>query len=185
MGSDYFGVFEDWEVSLAKKLSSEFLAEHGRIKGYGLDDLMQECLLQWHLARHSYQADKGASRETYMAGVVRRRLLNIMAEWLAEKRTVDRLTGSLDQVISEEGLTLEETIPATKPIDADLSLRLDLERTMAKMSTFQKRLCLLLREGYNITEIAAKLHKSRPTIYDEIARIKKVFADAGLDEYLT
>jgi RNA polymerase sigma factor (sigma-70 family) len=185
MGPNYFGAFEDWEVAIARKLSSEFLAQHGWIRLYGLDDLVQECLIQWGLARQTYRPEKAVSRQTYMAQVVRHRLQNILAKELAEKRKGDRLATSLDQPVSEEGMTLKEVIPATMSIEADVSLRHDLEQAMARLTAFQKSLCVLLREGYNITEIAAIVHKSRPTIYDEIARVNKVFADAGLDKYLT
>jgi len=185
MGPSYSGAFEDWEVAIARKVSSEFLARHSWIRLHGLDDLVQECLIQWHLARHSYQEGGRASPQTYMAEVVRRRLQNILAEQLAEKRRADRHATSLDQPVSEGEMTLKDVIPAAESTQADVSLRLDLELAMARLTTFQRRLCLLLRQGFNITEIAAILHKARPTIYDEIERLRKIFTDAGLDEYMT
>lgn len=184
MGSNYSGEFEGWEVAIARKLSNEFLARYSWIKGYGIDDLVQECLIQWSLARQTYHPEKAASRQTHMSQVVRHRLQDIIDKQLAEKRKADRLAASLDEPISEEGLTLKDMIPTPDSIEVDLCLRLDLERAMAKLTIFQKRLCVLLQQGYNVTEIAATLHKARPTIYDEIARLKKTFADAGLDEYL-
>jgi RNA polymerase sigma factor (sigma-70 family) len=185
MGPNYSGAFEDWEVAIARKLSSEFLAQHGWIRLYTLDDLVQECLIQWGLARHTYRPGKDASPQTHMAQVVRNRLQDILDAELAEKRKADRLASSLEHPVSEEGTTLEDVIPSTGSVEAEVSLRHDLERAMAKLTSFQKRLCVLLREGYSITEIAAILHKARPTIYDEIARLRKAFTKAGLDEYMT
>ncbi len=185
MGPSYSGAFENWEVAIARKLSGEFRAQYSWIKGYDIDDLVQECLIRWHLARHTYHPEKAASRQTHMAQVVRHRLQDILDEQLAEKRKADRLATSLDQPVSEEGMTLKDVIPSTRSVEADLSLCLDLEQAMARLTTFQRRLCVLLREGYNVTEISAILHKSRPTIYDEIARLRKIFADGGLDEYIT
>ena len=182
MGSIYSGAFEDWEVAIARKISSEFLARYSWIKGYDLDDLVQECLLQWHLARHTYEENKAASRRTYMADVARHRLQNILQEQLAEKRAADRNTLSLDQTLSNEQTTFEELIP--DPQNYDFSLRLDLERTIAKLSALQQRVCWFLWQGYNVTEIARELGKSRASIYDEIIRVKRVFSDQGLDEYL-
>ena len=182
MGSIYTGVFEDWEIAIAKKISHEFLARNSWIKGYDLDDLVQECLLQWHLARHTYEENKAASRRTYMADVARHRLQNILQEQLAEKRAADRNTLSLDQTLSNEPTTLEELIP--DPQNYDFSLRLDLERTIAKLSALQQRVCWFLWQGYNVTEIARELGKSRGSIYDDIVRVKRVFSDQGLDEYL-
>jgi RNA polymerase sigma-70 factor (ECF subfamily) len=182
MGSTYAGAFEDWEFAIARKISSEFLANHSWIKGYGLEDLIQECLIQWHLARHTYDVSKGASRRTYMANVARHRLQNILEEQLAEKRGADRNAMSLDQPLPDQQATLEDLIPALE--NYDLFLRLDLERTMAKLSVLQKKVGLFLWQGYSVTEIARELGKGRASIYDEISRIKKIFCDEGLDEYL-
>jgi RNA polymerase sigma-70 factor (ECF subfamily) len=55
---------------------------------------------------------------------------------------------------------------------------------MAKLSVLQKKVCLSLGQGYSVTEIARELGKGRATIYDEISRMKKIFCDEGLDEYL-
>jgi len=185
MGLSYSGFFEDWEFAIARKLSSEFLARHSWIKGYDLDDLVQECLIRWHLAQDSYQHTKGASQQTYMAQVLRNRLQDILDEQFAEKRTADRLASSLEQPLSDSEETLEDMIPATGAGEAEFSLRFDLERTMTKLSSSQRRLCIFLWQGYSVTEIAAILHKARPTIYDEIKRVKKIFADAGLNEYIS
>ncbi|HEX77164.1 MAG TPA: sigma-70 family RNA polymerase sigma factor [Dehalococcoidia bacterium] len=185
MGSSYEGVFEDWEVAIARKLSSEFLARHSWIKGIELDDLVQECLLQWYLARHTYQQRKGASPQTYMAKVVRHRLHNILEEHLAEKRRADRMATSLEASVGEGEATLKEVIPiAGVGVEATTSLRLDLEQAMEKLTPLQRKLCTLLWQGYGVTEIGAILNRPRPTIYDEMKRIRRVFADAGLDEYL-
>jgi len=170
------------EFAIARKISSEFLANHSWIKGYGLEDLIQECLIQWHLARHTYDVSKGASRRTYMANVARHRLQNILEEQLAEKRGADRNAMSLDQPLPDQQATLEDLIPALE--NYDLFLRLDLERTMAKLSVLQKKVGLFLWQGYSVTEIARELGKGRASIYDEISRIKKIFRDEGLDEYL-
>ena len=184
MGPSYSQAFEDWEIAIARKLSSEFLAQHSWVRLYGLDDLIQECLIHWGVARHTYRPEKAASRQTLMAQVIRHRLQDILDAELADKRKAGRLATSLDQPVSEEGMTLKDVIPSTRSVEADASLRHDLERAMARLTAFQKRLCVLLREGYNVTEIAAIVHKSRPTIYDEIGQIRNIFADAGLDEYL-
>jgi predicted DNA-binding protein YlxM (UPF0122 family) len=46
-------------------------------------------------------------------------------------------------------------------------------------------LCLLLgEEGLSIKEAAEQLQIPRGTLYEEIKRIRKVFADHGLGDYL-
>jgi RNA polymerase sigma-70 factor (ECF subfamily) len=185
MGSSYEGVFEDWEVAIARKLCSDFLARHSWLKGFDLNDLMQECLVQWYLARHTFEKGKGASPQTYMARVVKHRLHNILEGQLAEKRKADRLTASLETPVDDEQTPLKDLVPAAEEtVEAVVSLRLDLELAMSRLSPLQRKLCTLLRQGYGVTEIGAILKRPRPTVYDEIKRIRKVFADAGLEEYL-
>ena len=49
----------------------------------------------------------------------------------------------------------------------------------------QQRLCLLLgEEGLSVKEAAEQLRIPRGTLYEEIKRIRKVFSDHGLDDYL-
>jgi RNA polymerase sigma factor (sigma-70 family) len=182
MGSNYSGVFEEWEIAIARRVSGEFLAKHCWIKGYDFEDLVQECLIQWYLARHTFEESQGSSRQTYMANVARNRLQNILEEQLAAKRGADRNALSLDQPLSDEQRTLADFIP--DPENHDFSLKLDLESTIAKLSAQQQKVCWFLWQGYTVTEISRELGKGRATIYDEIRRLKKIFSDKGLDEYL-
>ncbi|MBM3451494.1 MAG: sigma-70 family RNA polymerase sigma factor, partial [Armatimonadetes bacterium] len=49
----------------------------------------------------------------------------------------------------------------------------------------QRRLCALLgEEGLTIKEAAERLRIPRGTLYEEIKRIRKVFAEHGLGDYL-
>ena len=56
---------------------------------------------------------------------------------------------------------------------------------MSKLTSRQRRLCVLLGEqGFSIKEAAERLRIPRGTLYEEIKRIRKVFADHGLGDYL-
>jgi len=62
---------------------------------------------------------------------------------------------------------------------------MDLLRTLALLTPAQQRLCLLLgEEGLSIEAAAEQLRIPRGTLYEEIKRIRKVFAEYGLGEYL-
>lgn len=179
MGSTYSGEFEDWEVGIAIRLSCKVLATYGWIeKMYPLGDLVQVCLIHWDLARHTYDPSKGASLKTYMTRVVRRRLLNIL-----EKHGVDPNSVSLDQMLSDQHATPEES-SALAARDEDPSLRIDLDRMIAKLPAPDNTICLLHLQGYNITEIGRRLGMGRATIYDHLHQMAKIFSDANLQEYL-
>jgi len=48
---------------------------------------------------------------------------------------------------------------------------------MKRLTPLQKQLCQLLgEEGLNVQDVSRKLRVPRATIYDELKRIRKVFA---------
>ena len=56
---------------------------------------------------------------------------------------------------------------------------------MQNLTPHQRRLCeLLIQHGFNVKEVAEQLRIPRGTLYEEIKRIRKIFADQGLAEYL-
>lgn len=187
MASDYKGAFEDWEIAIARKLSGEFLGRYGWLKGIDMDDLMQECLTQWHIAKGSYRTGKGASMSTYMAAVVRHRLNNILQEQLTARRKASHLSKSLDWAFDQEmpnpGDSMALNLEAA-PSQPHVILSVDLEQAIQKLTPLQVRLCALLAQGYPVSEIAAVLGKPRSKVYEEIKEIRRTFSDAGLEAYL-
>jgi RNA polymerase sigma-70 factor (ECF subfamily) len=64
-------------------------------------------------------------------------------------------------------------------------MHIDLLRAMALLTPAQRRLCLILGpEGLSIKEAAEQLRIPRGTLYEEIKRIRNVFAVYGLGDYL-
>lgn len=63
--------------------------------------------------------------------------------------------------------------------------RLDMVRALSTLTEDEQRLCLLLGEqGLSITEAAKVLGLPRSTVYERIARIRKIFEEEGLQHYL-
>ena len=63
--------------------------------------------------------------------------------------------------------------------------RIDLARAMALLTPAQQRLCRLLgEEGLSIKEAAERLRIPRGTLYEEIKRIRRIFDQQGLGNYL-
>ena len=63
--------------------------------------------------------------------------------------------------------------------------RIDIGRVLARLTPVQRQLCQLLgEEGLTIKEAAERLRIPRGTLYEEIKRIRQVFADQGLGDYL-
>ena len=190
MGLTYGGVFENWEIAVAKKLVDQFKRKWKCFSKDDFDDLLQECLSHWYFVRKKYEVSKGASKSTYMSNVIKNKLMDMVAERMAEKRKTDQMSVSLDAPISED----DETAIIDKIADKlteDLTevfrvigLKHDLASALEKLTPQQKELCRLLEEGVSIKEAGQKLNIHRSTVYEEMKRIAEVFEGDGLKNYL-
>jgi len=190
--SSYAELFEDWEFAIAGKLIGEYRRVWPCLEREELEDLMQECLTHWALVRDRHDAAREASRQTFMASVVRNKLRDMTRSRRAHRRKVNYVATSLDEPqgggesSSALGDELDETggLAVRRGALSQIELRLDLERTTAKLTQRQRRLCDLLREGFSVADASRVLRTPRSTLSDEITRIRKVFERAGLDDYL-
>jgi RNA polymerase sigma factor (sigma-70 family) len=185
---------DKWEIAVAKKLVGEFRRRSRILARDEFDDLVQDCLLHWIGVRRRVAPDPDNPPVGYLAQVLRNKLTDLMREQGAEKRAGDLGAISLDATVdgSDDGMTLAESLDASESThsgeDGETQrhhMRMDLLRALARLTPAQQRLCLMLgEEGLSIKEAAEKLRIPRGTLYEEIKRIRQVFADFGLDDYL-
>jgi RNA polymerase sigma factor (sigma-70 family) len=185
---------DKWEIAVAKKLVNEFRRRSRILARDEFDDLVQDCLLHWIGVRGRVAPDPDNPPVGYMAQVLRNKLTDLMREQGAEKRAGDLGAISLDATVdgSDDGMTLAESLDASESAhlgqDGETHrhhIRMDLLRALARLTPAQQRLCLMLgEEGLSVKEAAERLRIPRGTLYEEIKRIRQVFADFGLDAYL-
>lgn len=185
---------DKWEIAVAKKMVGEFRRRSRMLGREEFDDLVQVCLLHWIVVRRKLAPDPDEPAVGYMAQVLRNKLTDLMREQGAEKRAGDLGAISLDATVdgSEDGMTLGESLEASDSTQAGTMgethrhhMRMDLLRAMARLTPSQQRLCVMLgAEGLSVKEAAERLRIPRGTLYEEIKRIRKVFADHGLGGYL-
>ena len=190
MGLKYGGVFEDWEIAVAKKLVDQFKRRWRCFAKDDFEDLLQECLSHWYFRRDKFMDSKGASKSTYMSNVIKNKLMDMVAERMAEKRKTDQMSISLDAPISEDDETaiidkiadkLTEDISSVIHV---IGLKNDLATALDKLTPQQKELCRLLEDGVSIKEAGQKLNIHRSTVYEEIKRIAQTLEGDGLKNYL-
>lgn len=191
MSQDYGRIFKDWEIAITKKLISEFKKQWACLKLEEFDDLLQECLSHWYQVREKFDPTRKASIKTYMAKVIRTQLLFKVRSLSAEKRKTQQKSISLDEPISnEEGAkTLAEEIPDTGPTVVDEVLKNELKqrlkKVLEKLSPEQREICRLIgEESLSINEASRILNKHRSFIDRQIIRIRRLFKNEGLREYL-
>jgi RNA polymerase sigma factor (sigma-70 family) len=185
---------EKWEIAVTKELVGEFRRRSRSLAREEFDDLVQDCLAHWIVVRLKLAPRPDAPPVAYMAQVIRNKLTDLIREQAAEKRAGDLGALSLDATLdgSDDGVTVAELLAASDamyPGEADGAdrhhARIDVGRALTRLTPAQRRLCLMLgEEGLSIKEAAERLRIPRGTLYEEIKRIRKVFADHGLGDYL-
>ena len=183
-----------WEIAVTKKLVGEFRRRSRSLAREEFDDLMQECLAHWIVVRRKLAPDPDSPPVGYMAQVIRNKLTDLIRERAADKRAGEQDALSLDAAPdgSDEGLTLAELLADNESAqqgEADAvdrqHARIDIGRALALLTPVQRQLCQMLgEEGLTIKEAAERLRIPRGTLYEEIKRIRRVFADQGLGDYL-
>lgn len=193
MRLDYGGLFEGWELAIARRLIKAYQLEWPALGAQDFEDLLQECLLHWHGVRERYDGERGASPRTFMARVIRNKLMDIVRELEADKRKIAGLAVSLDAppagrqddgtAESELGARLSDA--SSEEALQQRELAADLEEAMNALSVPQRALCeALLRNDFNMKQASEWLGTPRATLYDELKRIRRLFRKKGLDAYL-
>jgi RNA polymerase sigma factor (sigma-70 family) len=193
MAFRYGDGLQQWEIAVAKKLVGEFRRRSRSLEREEFDDLMQDCLTHWIEVRARLKPSADGPPIAYMARVLRNKLTDLIREQGATKRGGDLDTVSLDAALDDDGNapTLADLIDGATSGAAgvtkageDRDARIDIARAMKNLTPRQRRLCAMLgEEGLSIKEAAARLRIPRGTLYEEIKRIRKVFADHGLGDY--
>jgi RNA polymerase sigma-70 factor (ECF subfamily) len=183
-----------WEIAVSKKLVGEYRRRSRSLAREEFDDLMQECLAHWIVVRRKLPPDPEPPPVAYMAQVVRNKLTDLIREQAAEKRAGEQDALSLDASLdgSEDGVTLADLLADSESAQPDdpgaverRHARIDIGRVLERLTPVQRQLCQMLgAEGLTIKEAAERLRIPRGTLYEEIKRIRQVFTDQGLGDYL-
>jgi len=187
MNQRYQGLFENWEIGVAVNVIREFKNQWTCLKGEDDEDLLQECLTHWFFAKDGFKEDGGASRSTFMAQVVRNTLRDIVKRYERNKRKIINKTISLDQPLGQDENTssLADILPCNTSGSDQSELKEILPGVLSQLSPQQRSLCEFLLEGeMSITNLGKRLGVNRKTIYREIARIKQIFVEQRLKDFL-
>ena len=124
-----------------------------------------------------------------MRHVIENKIFDILEQKESQKRKVMYQSISLDELIL--GLD-EENFPDQLMFEDqnfEDALRSDisgvLRRALRKLSCRQREMCRLIKvEGLSMNQVSQKLNIPRGTLFDEVLRIREVFRNEGLKDYL-
>jgi len=160
------------------------------------DDLQQEMMLDLLRRLGKYDPSK-AGLSTFVARIVDRKVSTLIRHQRQEKRDYRRQVCSLDAQVEDqygEARGLDEVLSQDayddevarhdRPEAERLDLRLDLSLVLDELPEDLRQLALRLQTR-TVAEIARELGVPRSTLYEKgIARLRKIFEDSGLREYL-
>ena len=186
MSLNYRGLFEGWEIAVAKKLVSDYQRNWPLLRREGFDDLLQECLTYWLKEKAGYDSTREASQKTFMGKVVRNFLSDFADKVCAQKRKLLYETESLDEYFDESENSVSDNKKYEPYVIKDNSIGIDISIAFQKLTPDQRAICEMLRdEDLSPLEISKHLKKHHSYVYREIGRIRQIFEKQGLKGYLT
>lgn len=138
MSLNYGGLFESWELAVAKRVIDDYRREHKNLEREGFDDLLQQCLIHWLDVRDQYDSARGASKRTYMAEVIGNVLGHLAEKARTNKRKTIYESISLDEPLNddEDAPTLKDKIPESNDVLPQINseLKIELSRVYQKLT---------------------------------------------------
>jgi len=159
------------------------------------EDLEQELILDLLRRLPKYNPAR-AQRSTFIDCLVNHAIATLIEARMAAMRDYRLCSCSLnDPLEDEDGHSIEriETIDQdddflrtgklSRPTAELQDLRIDLSKAMEKLPPELRELCQRLM-NYTVTRISSDTGIPRGTIYDMIKKIRAVFKEAGLSDYV-
>ncbi len=195
MGFDnqYDGI-DPYAVRLIKYKARQLIGKAG-FTASDRDDLEQELILDL-LRRLPKFNPKRAQLNTFIARVVEHKIASLIEARKAGIRDYRRCPFSLnDRFEDEEGRSVERvdtfdqedyllrTGAQSRPSDELSALTIDVAAVVKTLPPELRELCRRLK-AESVTEISRDTDVPRGTIYEGIKRLREIFEDAGLRDYL-
>ena len=195
MGFDnqYDGI-HPYAVGLIKYKARQLIGQAG-FTASDRDDLEQELVLDL-LRRLPKYNPRRAQLNTFIARVVEHKIASLIEARKAGIRDYRRCGRSLnDRFEDEEGRSVErvETIDQedyllrtgaqSRPSDELSALTIDVAAVLEGLPPELRELCRRLK-AESVTEISRDTGVPRGTIYESIKKLREIFEDAGLRDYL-
>ena len=195
MGSDnqYDGI-DPYAAGLIRFKARQLVGQAG-FTASDREDIEQELILDL-LRRLPKYDPKRAQRNTFIARVVEHRVATLIEAQKAGIRDYRRCRCSLnDRFEDEDGRSVERaetfdqedyllrTGAQSRPSDELSALAIDVTAVLEELPPKLRNLCRRLKDE-TVTEISRGTGVPRGTIYESIKKLREIFEDAGLMDYL-
>ena len=186
------GELHPYAAWLIRKKARQVIGKNG-ITESDTEDIEQELWL--HVLQRQRQYDPGKAKiTTFLTCIITNCLASIIEHRRAAKRSCDTPMVSLDEQVSEDSdlerqevtdqdTYLQLTGKISRPLSTLQDLRIDVQRVIRSLPPLLRLIAALLQD-MTITEVSEAIGIPRTTINEKRNLIRRIFADAGLDEYL-
>jgi len=164
------------------------------IRKSDVEDIESDLLVEILERLPQFDPEK-ACYNTFVASVVRAKVKNILRDRQRERRDRSREEYSLNDTVHDgrgsrtehaEQLSWEEDdhrIGGGRSEDEQREMTLDVETVLAGLSDDERALCELIKTE-SISEAARQLGIPQTTAASKVKRLRRVFREAGLEDYL-
>jgi RNA polymerase sigma-70 factor (ECF subfamily) len=159
------------------------------------DDLEQEMMLDVITRLPKFDANKGTPK-TFVARIIERKISKLIRHRTTDMRDYRREAFSLNESVEDgDGGSIErgdlmsrESVDPVVATDSrtgaeEMAFLMDLETVLAGLPDHLRRLCEILKTG-TISDAAREMGIPRTTLHDHVTKLRSLFEDAGLREYL-
>lgn len=187
--------FKTWEKDLARIKALRLVGQHGFTLN-DADDLEAELRLHIWVKRAKYdpRREPRVTYETFMTRVVENKVRDIIETRHSQKRHPTGGLQSLETPIENRHGDMEsvsETAPEEhdlwsrrRPAPEQTDLQIRMEKARQRLSEGQTDLFRLMISGFTVSEAAEKLGRPRTTLNKEIVRMRAIFGQEDLQDYL-
>lgn len=159
------------------------------------DDLEQEMMLDVITRTPKFDQNKG-THKTFVARIIERKISKLIRHRTSEMRDYRREACSLNERVDDgDGSTVERGDLLSQE-DADfrcgrrnrtgaeeMEFLQDMDATLSALPAHLRRLCEYLKTG-TISDAAREMGVPRTTLNDHVKKLRAIFEDAGLRDYL-
>jgi len=159
------------------------------------DDLEQEMMLDVIARLPKFDPNK-ATQKTFVARIIERKISKLIRHRTSEMRDYRREAFSLNASIEdgdggsvERGdLVSQENVDPTVAVNSrtgvdEMAFLHDLQSVLSGLPDHLRRLCKILKTG-TVSDAAREMGIPRTTLNDHVRKLRSLFEDAGLKEYL-
>lgn len=159
------------------------------------DDLEQEMMLDVITRLPKFDANKGTPK-TFVARIIERKISKLIRHRTSDMRDYRREAFSLNEnmedgdggsvergdLVSRESIDPVVASNSRSGVD-EMAFLQDMEAVLSGLPGHLRRLCEILKTG-TVSDAAREMGIPRTTLHDHVTKLRSLFEDAGLREYL-